>query len=136
MIAPNSTPLVFNLPKNMFFRRPSSQPELIEALDSMVCVEKGVLVLDPADGIGTDTRFKVDAKVLVQNTDGMTTDEHQQFISRGARSLGLKEGYVFFVAQDSEETYLNIKLNSSPSLDLLSAGRIFRMILEVVPGAF
>jgi hypothetical protein len=102
----------------------------------MVFVSKGVLVLDPADGIGTDTRFQVDAKVLVLNVDGMTTDEHQQFISRGARSLGVKEGFVFFVAAESEEIFLKTKLNSVPSLDLLSAGRIFRMLLEVSPGDF
>lgn len=136
MIAPRSTPLDFNLPKFLFFRRPDSYAELLDALDAMAFKKKGVLVLDPADGIGTDTKFQVDAKVLVLNTSGMTTDEHQQFISRGARSLGVKEGFVFFVADQSEEDYLKTKLNSIPSLDLLSAGRIFRMILEVHPGAF
>jgi hypothetical protein len=69
-------------------------------------LSKGVLVLDPAEGVGTDPKFSVDAKVVVLHQKGMDTEDLQQFIARGCRTLGVKEGTVFFDAPEAEQQVL------------------------------
>jgi hypothetical protein len=59
----------------------------------------GVLVLDFDEAYGTDPRFQRDAKVVVIANQSLSTEDVQQAIARGSRSMGPKEGHVFYVAQ-------------------------------------
>lgn len=98
-----------------------------DVLDSIRIWDYGVLVLNPQQGRGTDTRFQKDAHVMVL---AKVTSYHElkQMVGRSSRTRGVCQGSLYVV---SEERAVNImdKLKKHGTVTLQELEK-FLVVLE------
>lgn len=89
------------------------------ALDEVKQWEYGVLLLNPDEGRGVDTRFKKTAHVMVMGKV-VSLHELQQMIGRSSRTRGVCEGTVYTVgAEKSHQVMDRLKRHSVVALQEL-----------------
>jgi hypothetical protein len=122
-----------NIGENVVCEVARTDSRLCEIIDLTLGIEQAVVATTYKYGYGVDFRFKFDAVVVIVDDGSLSSEDVNQMMSRGSRSLGTRECFYY----SSDDPLLiekkKTKLLQENAIVMRDASKILKLTSQIEP---